>query len=147
LGSKRLARVHITKNTDPSCRHRASAGFKVSEGCEADQKLSIVPDFLQYPNEVAAMSDSKEDTSKTHYICQTYIETKGARGAQAGLKIDKQFQYSTEAQAKDRAERESQLEDCAGADAYMIVEDASSGEVSSPSFIVRLGNVPEFDDF
>ena len=46
------------------------------------------------------MSDSQEDTSKTHYICQTYVEKKGTRGAQAGLKIDKQFQHSTEAQAK-----------------------------------------------
>ena len=92
------------------------------------------------------MSDSQEDTSKTHYICQTYVEKKGTRGAQAGLKIDKQFQYSTEAQAQGRAERESQLEGCAGADAYMVVEDPSSGEVSSPTFIVRLGNVPEFDD-
>ncbi|PCH67995.1 MAG: hypothetical protein COC12_10720 [Rhodobacteraceae bacterium] len=93
------------------------------------------------------MSDSQEDTSKTHYICQTYVEKKGTRGAQAGLKIDKQFQYSTEAQAQERAERESQLEGCVGADAYMVVEDPSSGEVSSPTFIVRLGNVPEFDDF
>jgi hypothetical protein len=93
------------------------------------------------------MSDSQEDTSKIHYICQTYVEKKGTRGAQAGLKIDKQFQHSTEAQAQERAERESQLEGCAGADAYMVVEDPSSGEVSSPTFIVRLGNVPEFDDF
>lgn len=90
------------------------------------------------------MSNDDDQSSKTHYICQTYVETKGA---QASLKIDKQFQYTTEAQAKDRAERESRLEDCAGADAYMIVEDPSSGEVSAPTFIVRLGNVPDFDDF
>lgn len=93
------------------------------------------------------MSDDHDTSSKTHYICQTYVETKSAKGAQSGVKIDKQFQYSTAAEAQNRAERESLSEDCAGADAYMIVEDANSGEVSSPTFLVRLGNVPEFDDF
>lgn len=87
------------------------------------------------------------DSSKTHYICQTYVQTKGAKGAQAGVKIDKQFQYSTAAEAQSRAERASQSEDCAGADAYIIVEDLLSGETSSPEFIVRIGNVPDFDDF
>ena len=74
------------------------------------------------------------------------METKGA---QSGLKVDKQFQYPTESEseAQGRAERESQIDGCAGADAYMIVEDSESGEVSSPTFIVRLGRVPEFDDF
>lgn len=93
------------------------------------------------------MSDDQENADKTHYICQTYIETKGAKGRPAGLKIDKQFQYTTEAAASDRAERENQLEGCAGADAYMIVEDAGSGEVSEPTFIARFGNVPDSDDF
>ncbi len=88
-----------------------------------------------------------DDTSKTHYICQTYIETKGTKGGLAGVKIDKQFQYTTAAEAESRAERASQSPDCAGADAYMIVEDPSSGEISPPTFLVRIGNVPEFDDF
>lgn len=93
------------------------------------------------------MSDDQNDSEKTHYICQTYVATKGARGGPAGLKIDKQFQYKTETEASNRAERESQRDGCAGADAYMIVEDAGSGEVSAPVFLVRLGNVPESDDF
>lgn len=93
------------------------------------------------------MSDHNDASSKTHYICQTYIATKGARGTQGGLKIDKQFQYSTEAEARNRAERANQSDTCAGADAYMIVEDSSSGEVSAPVFLVRLGNVPESDDY
>mgnify|MGYP001122039062 CR=1 FL=1 len=91
------------------------------------------------------MSDAPDDAEKTHYICQTYVETKGARGGPAGLKVDKQFQYTTEAAAQDRAERESHREGCAGADAYMVVEDSGSGEVSAPIFIVRLGNVPDDD--
>ena len=91
------------------------------------------------------MSAAPDDAEKTHYICQTYVETKGARGGRAGLKVDKQFQYTTEAAAQDRAERESQREGCAGADAYMVVEDSGSGEVSAPIFIVRLGNVPDDD--
>ena len=93
------------------------------------------------------MSDDQENADKIHYICQTYIETKPTKGRPAGLKIDKQFQYTTEAEASNRAERESLLESCAGADAYMIVEDAGSGEVSAPTFLARFGNVPESDDF
>ncbi|MGH0004373.1 hypothetical protein ACQU0X_30255 [Pseudovibrio ascidiaceicola] len=93
------------------------------------------------------MSDDNDDTSKAHYICQTYTETKGQKGAQSGVKIDKQFQYSTAEEAESRAERASQSPDCAGADAYMIIEDPNSGEVSAPTFLVRIGNVPDFDDF
>ena len=92
------------------------------------------------------MSDDTGDTSKTHFICQTYVEAKGAKGAPAGVKIDKQFQYATPEEAKSRAERASQSPDCAGADAYMIIEDPSSGELSAPTFLVRIGNVPELDD-
>jgi hypothetical protein len=91
------------------------------------------------------MSDASENAEKIHYICQTYVETKGARGGPAGLKVDKQFQYTSEADAQNRAERESQREGCAGADAYMIIEDAGSGEVSAPTFIARFGNVPDDD--
>ena len=91
------------------------------------------------------MSDAPDNAEKIHYICQTYVETKGARGGPAGLKVDKQFQYTSEADAQNRAERESQREGCAGADAYMIIEDAGSGEVSAPTFIARFGNVPDDD--
>ncbi|MEM7748377.1 MAG: hypothetical protein AAF346_09020 [Pseudomonadota bacterium] len=93
------------------------------------------------------MKHANESTTKVHYICQTYVEQKPGRDGQASLKIGKQFQYSTAAEAQNRAEREVQSEDCAGADAYMISEDPSSGEVGSPSFLVRLGNVPETDDY
>lgn len=93
------------------------------------------------------MTSSDENEPKVHYICQTYIEKIAGPDVQAGLKIGKQFQYSNAAQAQDRAEREAQSDDCAGADAYMISEDPSSGEVSAPSFLIRLGNVPSFDEF
>jgi len=93
------------------------------------------------------MSNSDESETKVHYICQTYVEQKPGRDGQIGLKIGKQFQYSTASEAQNRAEREAESEDCAGADAYMVSEDPNSGEVGSPSFLVRLGNVPEFDDF
>jgi hypothetical protein len=29
----------------------------------------------------------------------------------------------------------------------MVSEDPNSGEVGTPTFLVRLGSVPEFDDF
>ena len=93
------------------------------------------------------MTHSDETTTKVHYICQTYVEKKAGRDGQSGLKIDKQFQYTSASQAQERAEREARSESCSGADAYMVIEDMSTGEVGSPDFLVRLGNVPEFSDF
>ncbi|WP_299773935.1 hypothetical protein [uncultured Tateyamaria sp.] len=93
------------------------------------------------------MTHVGKSATKVRYICQTYMEQKPGRDGQASLKIGKQFQHSTAAEAQNRAEREAQSQDCAGADAYMICEDPDSGEVGSPSFLVRLGNVPESYDF
>lgn len=92
------------------------------------------------------MTQTDEGAPKVHYICQTYVEQKAGRGG-VSLKIGKQFQYTTAAEAENRAEREADRDDCAGADAYMISEDPGSGEVSPPVFLVRLGSVPETDDF
>lgn len=92
------------------------------------------------------MMTSEENTEKVHYICQTYVEDKSANDSQPKLKIDKQFQYSTASQAQGRAEREANSESCVGADAYMVSEDLTSGEVGLPSFLVRIGNVPDFED-
>ncbi|SPH21032.1 hypothetical protein ASD8599_01773 [Ascidiaceihabitans donghaensis] len=93
------------------------------------------------------MTSSEPTAEKIHYICQTYVETKAGRDGQAGLKIAKQYEYSTASEAQNRAEREALTEDCAGADAYMVTEDPTSGEVSDPDFLVRLGNVPAFDGY
>lgn len=93
------------------------------------------------------MTNAERFPEKTHYICQTYVETKAGRNGQTGLKIAKQFECSTASEATSRAEREALSEDCAGADAYMVTEDPASGEVSDPSFLLRLGNFPEFDEF
>ena len=93
------------------------------------------------------MTNPERSQEKIHYICQTYVEMKAGRNGQTGLKIAKQFEYSTASEAQNRAEREALSEDCAGADAYMVTEDPASGEVSDPSFLVRLDNVPESDDF
>lgn len=93
------------------------------------------------------MTSSEQTAEKIHYICQTYVETKAGRDGQAGVKIAKQYEYSTASEAQNKAEREALSEDCAGADAYMVIEDPNSGEVGTPSFLVRIGNVPEFDDF
>ena len=92
------------------------------------------------------MTQADDGGQKTHYICQTYVEQKSGRGG-ATLKIGKQFQYTSAAEAQNRAEREADRDDCAGADAYMISEDPGSGEVSAPVFLVRLGSVPDTDDF
>lgn len=93
------------------------------------------------------MTNAERSTEKIHYICQTYVEIKAGRDGQTGLKIAKQFEYSTASEAQNRAEREALSEECAGADAYMVIEDPASGEVGEPSFLVRLGKVPELDDF
>ncbi len=92
------------------------------------------------------MTSSEQTAEKIHYICQTYVETKAGRDGPAGVKIAKQLEYSTASEAQNRAEREALSEDCAGADAYIVSEDPYSGEVGTPSFLIRLGNVPEFDD-
>lgn len=92
------------------------------------------------------MTDDSETAPKVHYICQTYVEKSSGRG-QPSLQIDKQFQYTSAEQARERAERECRSDACAGADAYWVIEDPASGEVGEPAFIVRLGNVPEFDAF
>lgn len=91
------------------------------------------------------MTDVEEAAQKIHYVCQTYVEKKAGRAGQTVLQIDKQFQYSSAAQAQERAERECRFENCVGADAYMVIEDPSSGEIGEPTFIVRLGSVPEED--
>lgn len=93
------------------------------------------------------MTNSDETSEKIHFICQTYVEKTAGRDGQTSLKVDKLFEYSTAAEAQNRAEREAQSANFTGADAYTVSEDPSSGEVGSPSFLVRLGNVPEFDDF
>ena len=87
------------------------------------------------------MRNTPDGSEKTHYICQTYVEKNGA------LVVEKQFQYTTAGEAQERAEREARLDNCVGADAYMIVEDQSSDEVSAPTFLIRVGSVPEFDDY
>lgn len=93
------------------------------------------------------MTNAERSPEKIHYICQTYVETKAGRNGQPGLKIAKKFEYSTASEAQNRAEREALSDDCVGADAYMVSEDPNSEEVGAPSFLVRLGNVPESDDF
>ena len=90
------------------------------------------------------MIGNNETNTKTHYICQTYVEKKQGSGV-VTLAIDKQFEYSTASDAEERAEREYRNKTCAGADAYMIVEDSQSDEVGIPDFLVRLGNVPDDD--
>ena len=93
------------------------------------------------------MKNSDENADKVHHICQTYVETKVSRSGQVGLKVDKQFEYATASEAQNRAEREADREDCAGADANTIIENLSTGEVGSPSFLVRLGTVLEIEEF
>lgn len=93
------------------------------------------------------MTNATDSGTKVHYICQTYVAKKAARGVSGGLQIDKELQYSTAAEAQNRAEREYQAENCLGADAYMVTEDSNSGEVSDPTFLLRLGTTPEDDGF
>lgn len=89
------------------------------------------------------MLDSEETAVKMHYICQTYM-TK-PKGQQMALHVDKVFEYKSAAEAEERAEREARREGCVGADAYMLSEDPTSGEVSEPTFLARHGTVPEVE--
>lgn len=89
------------------------------------------------------MPKDTDSAYKTHFICQTYVTPKGSHG----LKVDKLIEYSTAEAAEERAERECRLQNCIGADAYMLIEDTNSGEVSLPEFLARHGTVPEVDAF
>ena len=93
------------------------------------------------------MDEENETAAKTHYICQTYTAKSDAHAQQGALQLGKLFQYTTPSAAEERAEREARSEGCVGADAYMVVEDVNSGEVSTPTFLARHGNVPEADAF
>ncbi len=48
--------------------------------------------------------------------------------------------------AKDRAQRAFDLGRHAGVDAYSIVVDTEIDEAGMPSFLVRMGHVPEVDE-
>ena len=92
------------------------------------------------------MTDADSPNATIHYLCQTYVEKKAGRDGQAGLKIDKQLSFSTAHAAQERAEREFRSGNCVGADAFMVTEDTGSGEVGEPTFLARLGSVPDTDD-
>jgi hypothetical protein len=115
--------------------------------CGLLPNLKFVPILFVGSAEEETMAQSEETTDKVHYICQTYVEKTSGRAKQVSLQIGKQIQYSTAAQAEERANRECRSEDCVGADAYMVIEDLSTGEVGVPTFLARLGTVPEFDAF
>ena len=91
------------------------------------------------------MSNDHKTGPKVHYICQTYVEKPAGRDGRVSLSIDKQIKYTTADEAELRAEREDRSDSCVGVDAYWVTEDPDSGEVSEPTFIVRLGSVPEVD--
>ena len=93
------------------------------------------------------MTDSSETAPKVHYICQTYVAKTGKGAGGASLQIGKQFEYTSASPTQERAERESRSEACVGADAYMVIEDQESGEISLPTFLARFGSVPEIDAF
>jgi len=107
----------------------------------------LVPILFWRSTGDAAMTESNDEPTKTHYICQTYVEKAGKHAGQSSLQLDKQFQYTSASQAEERADRECRSEQCVGADAYMVIEDSNSGEVGAPTFLARFGKVPEFDAF
>jgi len=89
------------------------------------------------------MQTQQDDATKIHYICQTYVDKNAGSAKPANLQVDKLIEYTSASAAQERAEREARAENCAGADAYMLIEDAGSGEVSLPDFLGRYGNVPD----
>jgi hypothetical protein len=94
---------------------------------------------------VVRMSKRSQTGPKIHYICQTYSEKTVARGKGKILQIQNQYPYKSAEQAEDRARRAVDAGTCVGADAFMITEDRDTGDVSEPTFLLRLGNVPELE--
>ncbi len=93
------------------------------------------------------MTDVNDISTKVHYICQTYVAKKAAHGTLGSLRIDKLLQYATAVEAQNRAQREFGAGNCIGADVYMVAEDCKSGEVDDPTFLLRLGTIPDEDGF
>ncbi|WP_166417601.1 hypothetical protein [Cochlodiniinecator piscidefendens] len=92
------------------------------------------------------MHHDTDAQTKTHYICQMYEKKPSGRGKPDALVVANTFQYTTAAQAEDRAQRVFAAQQYVGADAYSLVEDLTSDEVGEPNFLVRLGEVPDLEN-
>jgi hypothetical protein len=77
------------------------------------------------------------------YICQTYAETP-VQGGKV-LVRDKEFQFKTSREAEGRAQRAFEAGQCVGADAYSVMFDPETEELSDPVFLARFGKVPSVE--
>lgn len=84
---------------------------------------------------------TQEKGAKTHYVCQIYRREKKSR-----LQIEQTIECRDAEHAKDRAQRAFDLGRHAGVDAYSIVVDTELDVAGMPTFLVRLGDVPEVDE-
>ena len=87
---------------------------------------------------------AKTDGPKIVYVCQTYEErTVGRSGTHLAVKGT--FPCSDAGAAQSRAERALSGGTCVGADAFSLTVDPVTEEAEAPTFIARLGKVPEID--
>ncbi len=83
----------------------------------------------------------------TRFVCRTYRHADRGRGAakQQVLVQASAIECKTSNEAERRAQRMFDGGSYAGADAFSIDVDVELGDYSEPTFIVRLGHVPELE--
>ena len=86
-------------------------------------------------------------TASTRFVCQTYKRAERGKGAAKQLVLVQAsaIECKTSAEAESRAQRMFDGGSYAGADAFSVEVDVDLGDYSDPTFIVRLGDVPDFD--
>ncbi len=94
-----------------------------------------------FSSKKAPSMKSQEKGSKTHYVCQIYRREKKSR-----LRIEQTIECRDAEHAKDRAQRTFDLGRHAGVDAYSVIVDTELGDAGMPTFLVRLGDVPDVDE-
>lgn len=78
------------------------------------------------------------------YVCQTYVEVERSHGKR--LERAQQFDYKNANDAEKRAQRLFEGGGCVGADAFKVVYDPETDELSDPEFLLRLGKVPSVEE-
>lgn len=86
-------------------------------------------------------------TISTRFVCQAYRHAQRGKGAakQQVLVQASAIECRTSAEAESRAQRMFDGGSYAGADAFSVEVDVDLGDYSDPTFIVRLGDVPDLD--
>lgn len=77
---------------------------------------------------------------ETKFLCQTYVTNSAGQPI-----IEETFECRSELAAEMRAEKLWETGRYEGVDAVVVSADPDEGEYDEPKFLIRLGNVPEYE--